>query len=402
MSSADGSDDVVVVGAGITGSSVAYNLSLAGQKVTVMDWQGVGAGTTGKSSALVRTHYSNRAIAKMALYSQKVLSNFEEIGYSGYKKTGMIFPFADRDADIARKNVDMLRSVGVSEDIISPNEVLRYFPDANLENYDFVTYEPDSGYAEPVATANSYLDKAKELGTSVVLKKKVVSVESDGSSARAILEDGSKIRGTKILLATNVWTNDILENSGVDKNRLLPIHASLHGVIYLRRPQEYRGNLPTLWDPPNLSYYKMEGETATALGSLDPKLDEAQYDTHQYIPETASQEYIEEYLQKIVQRLPSMNKATVTSSIAGLYDMTPDGQAIVDSLEHIGLDSVYVCAGLSGHGFKLSPALGKMASDMVTEKNPDEAMFDWRPFSAERFRSGKMIGSLYSDIGTIY
>lgn len=400
--STNSDEEVIVVGAGTTGSSVAYNLATSGKRVIVIDWQGVGAGTTGKSSALVRTHYSNRIIARMALYSRKVLSNFEKIGYSGFKKTGMIFPFANSDAKTARKNVDMLRSEGIREEIMNPTEILRYFPDANLENYDFVTYEPDSGYAEPVATANAFLDKAKELGASVILKKKVISVESNSSGVSAILDDGSTIKGSKMLLATNVWTNDILSNSGVDERSRLPIHASLHGVIYLRRPQKYVGKLPTLWDPPNLAYYKMEGETVTAVGSLDPKLDETHFNIHQNIPETASQEYLEEYLEKIIQRLPSMNSATVTSTIAGLYDMTPDGQAIVDSLEHMGLDSIYVCAGLSGHGFKLSPALGRMVSDMLMEKNPDEVMFDWRPFTAERFGSGKTIGSLYSDIGTIY
>ena len=113
-------------------------------------------------------------------------------------------------------------------------------------------------------------------------------------------------------------------------------------------------------------------------------------------------EYIEKYLEKLTERLPGMENASVISTVSGLYDMSPDGQAIIDSLSEIGLKNVYVCAGLSGHGFKLSPAYGRIVADMLTLQDPDKALFDWRYFSADRFRKGKTIRSMYSEIGTIY
>lgn len=396
------SSEFVVIGSGSTGSSIAYHLARMGKSVTVVERNGIASGNTGKSSALVRTHYSSRIIAEMSLYSLNVFRDFDGIGYSGFTRTGMFFPFDEKYAGIARKNSEMLRSVGINEQESTVNYIKEFYTDLNTEGYGFVSYEPDSGYADPVATANAFIDKAKEFGARIMLKKKAVSVDSNSNGPSVHLDDGSEIKASKVILATNVWTNDLLSESGISKNKNLPINASLHDVIYLRRPDEYKGNRPTLMDPPSLAYYKMEGNSVTAIGSLDPSIDNKPIDIHGEIPEGASDEYLEDYLQRIIQRLPAMKKASLISTVSGIYDMTPDGQAIIDSLSSLGLDSVYVCAGLSGHGFKLSPAYGKIVSEMVTDVSPENATFDWRPFSKERFASGKLIPSLYSEVGTIY
>ena len=398
----NGKRNVIIIGAGSTGSSIAYNLSKTGNKVTVIDQRGIAGGNTGKSSALIRTHYSNEIIARMALYSFNVISDFESIGYSGFRKTGMIFPFHDRDVEIAKRNVSMLKSIGIDEEIMEPAEIRHFYDDVNLDNFDFVTYEPESGYADPVATSNSFMEKAKGFGAVMLSKKKALRVDSKGERVTVTLVDGKELTGDRVVLATNVWTNDLLSQSGVSESNLLPISASLHGIIYIRRPKQYVGMKPTLWDPPHAAYYKMEGETVTALGSLDPEIDRKEVDIHEFLPETVTQEYLEEYLEKIVSRLPSMRDATVISSLTGLYDMTPDGQAVIDSLSGLGLDGVYVCAGLSGHGFKLSPAYGKIVADMLNGEDPEKSIFDWRPFNMRRFREGKLIKSLYADIATIY
>lgn len=402
MASKVDSENYIIVGAGSTGSSIAYNLASMGKNVTVVESTAVAGGNTGKSSALIRTHYSNRIIADMSLYSQKIFSDFSNIGYSGFTKTGMIFPFTEKYADVARENVEMLREVGINEVEIQPNDIRKYFPDVDLKGYDYVTYEPDSGYADPVSTANSFMSKAKELGAKLIMRRKVRSIESMRDGIRIEMENGDHIRGDRVILATNVWTNEILRNSGIPEEKLLPITASLHSIIYLRRPPEYQGIKPTLWDPHQLSYYKMEGTTVTAVGSLDPRVDETPVDIHSNLPETADDLYVEDYLSRIVARLPAMGKASVISTLTGMYDMSPDGQVICDDLSSLGLHNVYVFVGLSGHGFKLSPAYGRMAADMITEKDPEESRFDWRPFNKERFKEGKLITSRYSEIGTIY
>lgn len=398
----DADFDFAIVGAGSTGTSIAYYLRRFGKRVLLLDQRGIAGGNTSKSSALIRTHYSNELIAAMAKYSFDVISNFDSIGFSGFHQAGMFFPFDDDYRETAMENVEMLRRLGIEEVEVPPEDIRTYFPGTKLDGFDYVIFEPHSGYADPVAVSNSFAEAARKEGVRIVPGKEVNRIESSRDGNKLQMGDGSTVSSKKVILATNVWTNMLLGNSGVPRDRLLPITASLHSVIYLRRPKLYQGEKPILWDPPNLAYYKMEGTSLLALGSLDPEIDNRPVDIYGNLPEAAEYDYIEDYVGRLIDRIPGMGEATVVSSVTGLYDMTPDGQAIISSLDYLGFDGVYVCAGLSGHGFKLSPAYGLITSEMVTGIDPDRATFDWRNFSPVRFREGRLLASRYSKIGTIY
>ncbi len=395
-------NSVIVIGGGSSGCSIAYNIASRGIKVRLIERENIAAGNTGKSSALVRTHYSNEFIATLAIYSMNEFMNFGNIGYSGFTKTGMIFPFNGSNAATAGENFKMLGNLGINEEEISVKQVIDIFPDINTEGYDYILYEPDSGYADPVATANAYSSAAKNLGAEILTGRSVKTISSLNGKAYAETNRGEKYYADAIVLATNVWTNELLHGSGISDADLLPIYASVHDTIYLRRPERYSGIKPTLWDPQNSAYYKMEGTSITAIGSLDPTIDTAKFDPNGDIKNHITDEYIEKYLGKLTGRLPGMDDASVISTVSGLYDMSPDGQAIIDSLSSIGLDNVYVCAGLSGHGFKLSPAYGRIVADMLALQDPEKALFDWSNFSIARFKNKKPIKSMYSGIGTIY
>lgn len=393
--------EYVIIGGGVMGASIAFHLTREGQKVCLVEWRTVASGNTGKSSALVRTHYSNETVARMALYSLKSFQHYDSTGFTKYTKNGMIFPFSGRDADIALKNMEMLKSIGVDERIVDKQFLIDKYGNINTDKFDLLLYEPESGYADPVATTNAFMDGAKAAGCSIIYGE-AVKIESENGEVNVTLSGGKSLTGKKVIIATNVWTNRLLENSGIKKIYLPPIHASVHGIIYLRRPKEMKGVKPTLWDPPNRLYYKMEGESMIVIGSIDPSLDRKSYDVFEPLNERMEQDEIIEYLSIAINRLPDLGKGTLIDNIRGYYDMTPDGQPIIDSLDHTGLENCFICAGFSGHGFKLSPAIGKIVFDMVTEKDPEKSMFDWRIFSLKRFVTGNTIKSLYDDIGTIY
>ena len=394
--------DFIIVGAGSTGTSISHYLRRYGKRVLLIDVKGIATGNTARSSALIRTHYSNELIAAMGKYSFDAISNFDSIGFSGLHQPGMFFPFPEKYKEVARENVEMLRKLGIREEERSVTDIVKQFPGISLDGYDYVVYEPLSGYADPVAVSNSYAESSRDSGVVQMVGREVKRIESEKGLVRLLLGDGSKITGRKVILATNVWTNRLLEWSGVSRGKLLPITASLHTVLYLKRPPVLQGEKPILWDPPNLAYYKPEGLTLFALGSLDPEIDKRPVNIDEILPETADNDYTVDYVGRLINRIPGMGEATVVSSITGLYDMTPDGQAIISSLDYLGFEGVYVCAGLSGHGFKLSPAYGLITSEMVTDVEPEKSTFDWRNFSPDRFRNGKMLTSRYSEIGTIY
>ena len=394
--------DFIIVGAGSTGTSISYYLRRFGSRVLLLDSRGIAGGNTGKSSALIRTHYSNELIAAMGKYSYDIISRFNSIGFSGLHQPGMFFPFDEKYRETAKENVEMLRRLGIEEVESTPKEIERHFPGVALDGFDYVVLEPHAGYADPVAVSNSYAEAARKDGVVVRVGKEAARVDPKEGMVSVSMKDGSSVTGKKVILATNVWTNKLLGDSGLSRSRFLRITASQHAVVYLKRPPAYQGEKPVLWDPPNLAYYKMEGTSLLALGSLDPQIDSREVDPEANLPEVADYEYIEDYVGRLISRIPGMGDATVASSITGLYDMTPDGQAIISPLDDLGFEGVYVCAGLSGHGFKLSPAYGLITSEMVTGVEPERATFDWRNFSPDRFSRGKMITSKYTSIGTIY
>lgn len=394
--------EFIVIGSGSTGSSIAHSLSSISRDIILIDKQGIANGTTGKSSALVRTHYSNPVVAKMAMHSRDILANFTPIGYSGYTKTGMVYGFPKSDISPEEKNLNLLRNNGAKFDVISFEKLNEFFPSITETGNDLIVHEPESGYADPVATSNSFVAKARDQGCKTMISNEVLKIGVDSDGPYTILKDGKMIHGKRVIIATNIWTNDLLLRSGVEPKNRLPIMPTLHNVIYLRRPPVMQGIRPTYWDMNNLAYFKMEGETVTALGSLDPNLDKVECDVNDNNYDGAMDEFIEKYLSKISRRIPAMGASSMISSISGKYDMTPDGHPIIDSLEDLGFPNFYSCVGMSGHGFKLSPAFGLIVKEMMQGVEKEERTFDWDIFSLKRFSQGTQMGHTHKDIGTLY
>src|SRR5579872_742354 len=236
---------VAIIGAGSTGSSTAYHLSKAGVPVVLIERDEIGHGMTSRSTAIVRTHYSNEIVARMALYSLEILRNFSSIGNSGFTQCGMLILSSEQFRKAIEANVEMLQRVGAKEDVLSKSQAQKMFPDLNLEGLSedgYIALEPESGYADPVATAGAYADRARQMGTEIILRNGVKKVETkDGRVTSLLLDDGSKINCDKVLLCTNVWTNNLLTRSGIDEEHLLPVRAVPHPVVVYRRPQEYQG-----------------------------------------------------------------------------------------------------------------------------------------------------------------
>jgi len=390
---------IVIVGAGSTGSSVAYHIAKrvgTGKNVVIIDRSGIAAGMTSLSTAIVRTHYSNEIVAKMALYSMNVLKDFQQIGYSGFTKTGMMFLFSRKYRRDVQQRVQMLRDIGVKEEFMDVDEAKSLFPYVDFDSdIDSVVFEPDSGYADPVSTTSGYARKAMELGASF-LKDSVSKIKtSSGGGGVLLMESGKEIRFDKCVICTNVWTNKLLEQSECSP---LPLKVTLHPVVVYNRPEKYSGTRPIVSDIVQGAYFKPEGMSLLSGGTHDPHMDSQSIDPYK-VPADVPFEYILDYTEKITRRIPLMKEGTFRTSYYGMYDVSPDEHPIIDKLDSLGLKDVYCCVGLSGHGFKLSPALGLITSEMVL----DEAYsrFDGSIFQLKRFGKEGTIFKRYEGVGTI-
>ncbi|MEM3844335.1 MAG: FAD-binding oxidoreductase [Candidatus Parvarchaeota archaeon] len=313
-----------------------------------------------------------------------------------FTKTGMIVLVSRDQRDFFEKNVAMLQKIGINELLIDKIDFEKIYPYLSLDHnfYEKVAYEPESGYADPVAVANSFASKAIESNVSYI-NDTVIKIKSEDQ--RIVLKSGKEINYDKVILATNIWTNSILENSNAD---ILPLKISPHPIIIFKRPEKYQGFKPIIFDLLQKVYFKPEGLTLLIGGSFNAEIDKVSIKLDEMDNySTVSFDYVTDYSKMVVERIPLMKDGFFHSSYYGFYDNSPDGQPIIDSCEKLGLKNVYCIAGLSGHGFKLSPAFGFMVSEMVLYNN--FSVFDWTKFNLDRFKYGKTEFESYDGLGTI-
>jgi len=381
---------IVVVGAGSTGTSTAYHLSKEHNDVILIDKAGIAAGMTAYSTAVVRTHYSNEIVARMALDSRKIFES-DPKGF-GFNKVGMIQIVPEELKEHLFENVNMLRNLGINEELYSSKEASEIFKFLRLKDGEYVVNEPDSGYADPVATANYFAGEAFKNGAKF-LKEEVIRVYKNGKNVCVELKDRT-IEAEKAVLCTNVWTNTLLSRSGI--KGLLPIKVSPHPVLMFKRPGKLRGKFPVIADLYYKNYYRPDGESLFFGGSIDVELDKIGIDPEKP-NQQVSYDYILSYTERLTERIPEMKEAGYQDYYIGLYDNTPDEEPIIDSLEAVGLENVYVGVGLSGHGFKLSPVLGNLISKLATSQEDQYLKY----FKLSRFKENSSIFKAYEGIGTV-
>src|SRR5512138_752023 len=170
--------DAIVVGAGVIGASVSYNLSRRGLKVLILERQSVGVGATGASSGLVRMHYDIEVDAALAWQSFHFFRNWRERvgGECGFHRTGFLQIVTPDKNEQLRGNVEMHKRIGILTDLVTAADVRKLAPMLKTEDFELAAYEPESGYADPVLTTNSFLTNAKASGAALMQDCEVTGI----------------------------------------------------------------------------------------------------------------------------------------------------------------------------------------------------------------------------------
>ncbi|GGP20201.1 oxidoreductase [Thermocladium modestius] len=363
--------DVVIIGAGSTGSSAAYHLAKMGYRVAVVDKRGVGQGMTAYSSGIVRAFYSVREVAEMALYSLKFFQGFErEFGVPAYMRTGLLVIAGD----YLRDNVEMLRSMGVRIELIDAERVHELIG-AEIGEGEVAAWEDDAGYADTTMVANAFATRAKELGASFIVDEAKLDVR--GGRPRAITSRHGELMADKYVVAVGVWAN-----------KVLPVELPLNIVPEKTLRVKVDRRVPIFFDAINNFYMRPEGESNALLGDLDPGMASADPDSFNPLDRPGIDEAVR-YMESAAKRLGWASNMGYIDGWGGLYDVTPDWMPILDE----PIKGIVTCVGLSGHGFKLSPALGLMVAEMVRDGRPSSFA---DVFRLSRFKALSSIRSKYS------
>ncbi len=382
--------DVVVVGAGITGSSAAFQLSQRGLKVAVVEKRFIAAGSTGKSSAIIRQHYSNEITARMAFFSLGVFSSFADVvgGDAGFVRTGFAVLVESKDRIGLSENVAMHQRLGIETRIITSEELRGLDPGIAGAEAVAIAYEPNSGYADPSSTTTSFIQAAKRYGAELYQGVRVTGIRAVNGRVVGVETTEGLITTPAVVNCTNAWAEEIGNMVGV----ALPVQASRHQVASFQRPMPQAQGRLAAADFVNHIYYRPEGGSLTLVGSIDAAEAEHKTDPDHY-NESADYEFIEDAAQRIRNRYPFMDYALGRGGWSGIYGVTPDWHPIIDEVPPGS--GFFVAAGFSGHGFKLGPAVGVMIADMVARTSEPTAALDRSLFRYSRFRENQPIRGKY-------
>ena len=384
-----GHGEIVIIGGGINGVSTAFHLAKHGTSVALLEKDFIASGPTGLSSAIVRQHYSNPVTARMALHSLHVWQNFPEIVNAEpvFTKTGFMIGVRPEDVPGLKANIRLQQSVGINTKFITLDEMRKLEPHLDPTGIGGGAYESESGYCDPAAGANGFAQAAKRLGTNIRTGVSATGFEIRGGKITGVKTDQGMVPADIVILTAGPWSPILLRKIGV---RVPIITARVKTVLY-RRPDDLERH--AIWaDFISQVYLRPESGSLMLVGSISPEEETVDLvaDPDNY-NEKVGIDIISSFAERVVTRYPAMQRSHVSSSYASLYDITPDWHPIMDAIP--GVNGLYLCAGSSGHGFKLAPAVGQMMAKLVLEgKQPGD---DINLFSFDRFEKEDLVRGRY-------
>ncbi len=372
--------DVIIVGGGINGTSIAFHLAKLGISVSLVEKSFIAGGPSGRSSAIVRQHYSNRVTAKMALESLRVWQNFTEItgGQQVFTKTGFLVGVRPGDIEALKANIALQQSVGIDTKFLTPQELKEIEPFMDISGLGGAAYEPEAGYCDPAGAANGFAQAARRLGTKIETGRAVTSVRVHGGKVLGVEVGDDFIPAGAVIIAAGPWSKALLEKLGVS----LPLITARVKVGLFLRPPEFTHH--HIWgDFVTQIYLRPETGGTMLVGSISPEEETIdQVADADYYSEKVEMDILSSFAERIVKRYPLMERSRLHSSYASLYDISPDWHHIMDTVP--GYEGLYICAGSSGHGFKLAPSVGHMMAQLVVHgKQPEDEinLFAWDRFA---------------------
>jgi sarcosine oxidase subunit beta len=377
--------DAVVIGAGVMGASIAFHLSERGLKTAILERKVTASGATGHSSGLIRMHYDLAAESELTFKSYKLyFSNWKERvgGDCGFQQTGFLQIARREHEDKLRGNVANQQKIGINTSVISADEVRKLWPDLITEQFDYAAYEPDSGYADATLTTNSFIEAAKRNGATLIQNCEVTAIRTAGGRVTGVSTDKGDFDAPIVVDAAGAWAKHVSSLAGID----VPLETWTHDVAFLHRPPSL-GRIPACIDDVINCYYRPEGGALILAAGEDESLRGEPPDAEDQTPTPA---FLEKLIDQMVKRIPKIEESGLHSIHVGRDGITPDQRAIYSGTD---LNGFYLACGLSGTGFKTSPAAGASLVELILDGKPKTV--DITPFRCSRFAEGELLQGEY-------
>ena len=379
--------DVVIIGSGIVGSSVAYHLADAGcTNVLVIERDAhQGKGSTGKSMGGVRAQFSTPVNIQMSRYSIEFFAKFDEVvGHpADYRPHGYLFCATNENhLKYLKANRERQASLGVRNvQFVSREDIAQIVPQLRVDDVLGGTYCPTDGFVDPHSVMMGFMLNAREKGARLWLDTEVTDIETESAGSGRRITGVQTSRGfvsTPIAVnAAGPWAAQVAEMAGVE----LPVEPLRRQLVptepFAQLPQRF----PMVIDMSTGFHFRREGK-GILLAWNDPE------ETPGFKTEFEPT-FIEKILTRAADRVPCLAEAEVNPrrAWAGLYEMTPDHHSIIGPAPNV--DGLFFVNGFSGHGVMHSPASGRVTADLILNKRSD--LIDASQLSASRFATGRLL-----------
>lgn len=365
----------VIVGGGIVGCSIAYNLAKRGLRgVVVLERAQLGSGSTSKAAGGIRAQFGAEITIRMSLYAQEVYRHFEEeLGMTAdYREVGYLFLLTTNDELAAfRKNVALQNSLGVPSRMIGTAEVQAMVPAIKVDDLAGASFCPTDGIAGPSEALQGFASRARALGVEFLEESPVVAIDVESGRVRTVRTPRETFETPLLINAAGPWASQIGKLVGVD----IPVRP-LKRHIWISEPfDDIPGPTPMVIDFHTGFYFRKELQSV--LWSGGDMLERWSYDTE------VEWDRLEESIEKAVRRVPVLSKARLLRGWAGLREVTPDHLPIIGGVP--GVDGLICANGFSGHGFMHAPATGRLVAELVLDGH---SFLDLDPLRYERFAEG--------------
>jgi len=377
------SADVVIIGAGIVGSSVAYHLTQAGCKnVLVLEREShQGKGSTGKSMGGVRAQFSTAPSIRMSLYSIPFFRAFDEAmdHPSGYRGQGYLFVATEeRHLRYLRTNYELQTSLGLKTvELLKPADVMRMVPQLRGDDILGGSFCSTDGFVDPHSVMTGFMLRAVDGGARLVRNAEVTAIDRDTTGVSGVRTATDRVATRIVVNAAGAWAGLVAKLAGIE----LPVEPLRRMLVPTEPFEKIAHSAPMTVDMGSGFHFRPEG-----LGLLMAWNDPGETPGFKTDFDPA---FVEKILTRGVDRVPCLEEAEVNPkrAWAGLYEMTPDHHPILGAVP--GIPGLYLANGFSGHGVMHSPATGKIVSDLVLTGTSD--LVDTRLLGYERFAEGRLL-----------
>ncbi|QUH20770.1 NAD(P)/FAD-dependent oxidoreductase [Alkaliphilus sp. B6464] len=371
--------DIVIIGGGISGCSIAYNLAKKGvNNIIILEKNYLASGATGRCGAGIRQQWGTEMNCKISKLSCEFFENAEEeLQYKGnleFKQGGyLILSSTEKEHNQFKKNIQLQNSLGIDSKLLSLDDAKQIVPSLNTEGLISATFHQKDGHLNPFHTTQAYADAAKKLGVQIYTFTEVTGIEVEADKIKGVHTNNGFISTNIVVNAAGGYSKQIGNMVGLD----LPVYSERHQIL-VTEPVE-----PFL-DPMIMSfslnlYCQQVPHGGVIMGRGDDK-------EPRDLRITSGWHFLEEMAKRMTKVLPPLKDIRVIRQWAGLYNMTPDRQPIYGSVDEI--EGFYLAIGYSGHGFMFAPATGLLiAENILGEKNT----INIESLHLNRFKKGELI-----------